>query len=617
MCRHHVFVFIFMLAQELPHYVQDIVLPSETNLRAQAIVHKGEMIPLTIKAFFDAEEQAALDAKRDELPEADFERQKNMMYGLAVDKGIKMGLGIDFNIFRPKNQLRPLADDEKRHLEFVDTPLLGNCKRSCITNVTTNRSRLEHPLQSQNDVIDEPTFYYSADRHCVGRALFDYYALGLKLRVVGQYDPWHIFEGFLKKSYAKCRMQYKRQEAAVVYRSFSGPYNSCAFWQSFKGCAKNFFKHAGPDCDEYVHIYPLICADRKISLEYQLDDDHRKQLWYSLPSSRCFQAMGFQPVLGRWGNFELKHTQYCNDESVILMILIRMGITLAWWPSAVKSPLFGLMNEFVDEEDDDIMPGLYEDPEDDEPAAPAAASSAIDPKQSVAKSVRQSNLELQKVRSTKVNTLDFACWHLADKDGRRQLDAAVCATEPLTNMYHQYLSSHKTLWGHHDFFLALSEGGLSAVIEEMWKLMSSPLTTKRLRLSPFPTLLVVDVEADKKTAQVLFDGILSISSELALYEYEFTHSLYGFSPRLLNQTDPAKLAQDLTITNWSCLFPHSSDRSCFVFYHEEAHIIFSNLSHYHGFPLATLRQERFLVSNLEPSAVFIVSLFSFPLILVI
>ena len=69
---------------------------------------------------------------------------------------------------------------------------------------------------------------------------------------------------------------------------------------------------------------------------------------------------------------------------------------------------------------------------------------------------------------------------------------------------------------------------------ETWQALRCPDILQKLNLNCAADTCVSHHADDKNIAQVLFEGVVSVSGDLALYEYEFTNSIYGIAPRLLN-----------------------------------------------------------------------------------
>ena len=218
-----------VFTEEMPDYRETAPLPSDVTLRATAKDSIVEAATLKMKAFFDNPTEEASDTLAKLTSELQVERKANIYYGLAFDKSLQIGLGIETAMFAPKHKLKPLKLNEKRYKQNCESPVLGMQCRSCVVNSETGERRLEYPVETINGAIEEPTLYTSVDRCSMGRPLMDFLCLGLCLRHVHQYDIWHILEGFLKKSYLRVGKHFARLEATVTYRVFSGPFKFCSF----------------------------------------------------------------------------------------------------------------------------------------------------------------------------------------------------------------------------------------------------------------------------------------------------------------------------------------------------------------------------------------------------
>ena len=286
------------------------------------------------------------------------ERKTNVYYGLAFDKALKMGTGLETAMFEPRYKLKPLAPNEKRFRRQVDTPVLGLQQRSCIENLETGELRLEYPVETVGGQIYEPALYSCIDRASVGRPVMDFLFLGdIQLRGINNFDVWHIVEGATKKAYVRIGLHYKKLEGMVCYRCFGGPFASRSFWGQAVACGKEFFAMYGPDNEIFQLCKPFLCIDRKIPMVVQEEAGFDEKLWKECPASKFMSGIGFQPTLGRWGEFEEKHDDNKEDRAIILMVLIRMGIVKGWWPIIESSPLYNVLNALIAEDClDDLMP---------------------------------------------------------------------------------------------------------------------------------------------------------------------------------------------------------------------------------------------------------------------
>ena len=510
----------------------DIPLPADKSKHAEAQQVQTNAVAAKMDAFFDALETNSKVKKAEAVSADKVQRVSNLYYGLALDKAMKLGTGIDTNHFTPTTILKPIAKDERRYLQEVTTPL-GTQMKSCIENVVTGARRLEHPLDFVNGKVHEPTLYAIADRCSVGRQVLDFYQVGQVSRTVGHYDIWHIIQGILQKTFTRTNKELKRKEAAVAYRAFSAPWNSHAFWQQFKSLAVRYFNEAGPDNPVFLAVYPIICKTRGVSSELQMNPTHRSELWHSLSGSKVLKCLGMQPVLGRWGNFETKHTGIVEDRGVILGVLLNMGIQKGWWPSVDSSPLCKVLPVMIDDEPDVDEGGGLEAPL--APPAGAGAGSSGDPAPPKL-TVKQSTDEINRLRSKRVNTLDFACHFFADETGLEDLDAIVIANSGLVDFFNLFLSSHKTIMGQIHMFNSLTNGHLSTIIGDSWAKLSDPHALQSLHSLGTHDVDPIGLARDRKLAQLLFDATVCVTGEVALYEFEWTHCFYGIAPRLVDGT---------------------------------------------------------------------------------
>ena len=65
------------------------------------------------------------------------ERKANVFYGLCLDKGLQVGIGVSTSMFVPKTILLPLTQNEERVRKEFDSDVMGRCERSVILDIKT------------------------------------------------------------------------------------------------------------------------------------------------------------------------------------------------------------------------------------------------------------------------------------------------------------------------------------------------------------------------------------------------------------------------------------------------------------------------------------------------
>ena len=186
---------------EMPDYTVETPLPADINKRSAAVAASHASTKAKLDAFMALKSRA--DVKKAGETDFDVERACNIYMGNALEKTLQAGVDKDFKTFMPAHRLLPVTATEQRYFCEVDT-LEGKKVRSCVyDSASTNPPRMELPLQMVGDDIWEPTLYTCLDRCAVGRPLVDFFQLGLGMRTVGFFDPWHVVEGTFE-SFSKC-----------------------------------------------------------------------------------------------------------------------------------------------------------------------------------------------------------------------------------------------------------------------------------------------------------------------------------------------------------------------------------------------------------------------------
>ena len=465
-------------------------LPSDPATRDVARLAQSQIEEITIKSFFNGggsdEDSSILKELRRHVLD---ERKANVYYGLALDKAMQAGIGLQTSMFLPHAVLAPLQPGERRFKDVVECEGAEPQTRSCIENTSSGAVRVEYPAIIKNGIEWEPTLYTAIDRCSVGKPLAEFLTYGLHMRYLNQCDVWHILEGFIKKTYPRVGKYFKKQEALVAYRCFKGPYNSQSFWGQLRGSGIYFFAHFGPANEYYDVCFPIICQDRGVSMENRTAPGFKEWMWSTFPTCKFLTALNFIPAAGRWGEFEEKHQLSREDRGVILMILLKVGVDKGWWPSIDKSPMKHLLNDLVP---DELLASLAPiDPDlGASDAAPivAAASSSSAPHKKM--SVADANREVDAIRQTKANTLDFTTWYYAQREELEELDAQVEVISPLREFMREWMTIHRTLRGSREFFLGLSDGLLDKVVVDTWSKLATPSVLQKLGLSSLCPLKV-------------------------------------------------------------------------------------------------------------------------------
>lgn len=135
---------------------------------------------------------------------------------------------------------------------------------------------------------------------------------------------------------------------------------------------------------------------------------------------------------------------------------------------------------------------------------------------------------------------------------------------------HEGMAQHKTLRGHRDLFRGFTNGELSEVISDTWDVLADVNTLSDLGLASINELVgkTVDIPSERAIAQVMLETAVSVMGDLAVYEFELTHSLYGFAPRFLSG-DPESINEDTQLLMFEMTSLDSN-----IHRHNEFHSIF-------------------------------------------
>jgi hypothetical protein len=236
-------------------------------------------------SYFDDALDMSLQAKRRTAIESGKEPQRvaNTLYGLALEKGMKFGTGLDFKYFVNEVSPTPLLAHEARQYVKVgvgadDQPIY----RSIIRNLKTKEKRWELPDTIVNGELLERALHSCIDRASVGNPLMQWLYNSNKIEGTLSYDAWHIFETNLNGTYAACNEAYERRECLIAYNVLHNPYRSQAAFGQIIGCFDSIDRKIKHKIPQYAICYPRICANRGIPEQVSRDPNHMATLWTQL-----------------------------------------------------------------------------------------------------------------------------------------------------------------------------------------------------------------------------------------------------------------------------------------------------------------------------------------------
>ena len=96
-------------------------------------------------------------------------------------------------------------------------------------------------------------------------------------------------------------------------------------------------------------------------------------------------------------------------------------------------------------------------------------------------------------------------------------------------------------------FLGFSTGLLSDLISDVWLVLADAHKLATLGFASTQQYKPTDLKHEQSVAHHMLEAAISVTADIALYEFEWTHSIYGFAPRLTHHTGAA-LEEDHSIS---------------------------------------------------------------------
>ena len=188
-----------------------------------------------------------------------------------------------------------------------------------------------------------------------------------------------------------------------------------------------------------------------------------------------------------------------------------------------------------------------DDPEDEEvvqldvnnelrSGAAASSTDPVAPAEPVRMTVKASNEELKRVRASYRNGVEFSAWLFCDVHRFRRIDTTTLLEDPIVQLFQLGLTKHKTIQGHKDFLISMSNGELSKAVGKVWEIFQSTAFSEELELLPVINASEKQRKQDLEIVSLAWSTALSITSQFGLWELEWTFGLPHFFNRLLDSS---------------------------------------------------------------------------------
>ena len=335
--------------------------------------------------------------------------------------------------------------------------------------------------------------------------------------------------------------------------------------------------------------------------------EHMQEVFEALPRSKIFQQKGDKVKLGRWASWFNANRAWRGQKMALLLVLLFMGLNKGWWSKMSELPIFsGGRHDLPDDAsegdpEDEPEPGEREPAPAPGPASssgsrPASSSSSSGAAPSTSSSsrpassaaregaatllpvplghsggpgaqvpsatvtpvagaagveaprtVKESNDELKRVRSSTKGTLHFVALALANKFGNQVADIVDVATWACCQFFDMGKTVCKTIMGSQVWHVDLALGGFSNVMRQCLTCMEDPVQLQPIGFTPSFMYSLVDeatMEQEMLLAKTLCDLCMAESYTFLLSTMTFSHMAPGKFIGLLSD-DKAKVKQCL------------------------------------------------------------------------
>ena len=319
---------------------------------------------------------------------------------LATDHALQAGVGSGLQDLVSTSTCVRLGPDEERY--FVDNDALSTsvvgaapdmCRRSCIHDASTGRTRLEASWS-----VKQRTFVMHSD---MGSATWPakLWLVGNKSKPLNGWifpDPSHRRHNNFVLALQKSQLSFLRAEALLVCNLGSGPWAGAGHYCKYAEAIEEYVENYAPTDALFMSLYNHLAFDESrgwLGPEVGADA-HISQLWNDLASSRQWVCKGETAKSGRWFQFTRRWSARRSGMSQLLMALLYVGLHAGFWLSLQSSPLGMLLHGadaiHIAELTEDIGKRLSVDADEGEPLEKgcnkkaASSSGHRDPSRSVA-----------------------------------------------------------------------------------------------------------------------------------------------------------------------------------------------------------------------------------------
>ena len=218
-------------------------------------------------------------------------------------------------------------------------------------------------------------------------------------------------------------MKSVKVEASIILNCLIGPFDRAGHFRRFSECAAQVMER----CDHHDPIFRYLYTDITFALGLHKkpevgSETHMQQTWEHVKKCPLFYKKSCIVRLGRWFHHELGAVNFFQWAPVMLMVLLHMGLELGWWNHISETPLCSK------EEKIELLGEAGQQDAEDLPRKPMEGSAGVGEK--LPRTVKESNMELEKKRRSANGNLHFAALFLSRSRETRLWQAALWFCEP-------------------------------------------------------------------------------------------------------------------------------------------------------------------------------------------
>ncbi|CAE7032373.1 dpf-6 [Symbiodinium sp. CCMP2592] len=521
-------------------------------------------------------EEAKSRKKEQNADDIDFELMANKYFALSLDKSLQKSIQIGLSYFMPSNPqllLKPGETLAILDLDAAECPKGSTPRRAVAKTCGSGEAshRVLVPREVRNGELHRPVLHRAQDEGSIGWVCSLWLDNCVQLRGSTIEDPSHRFHGNdFKNAFVASGVWLNVCEWGVLYNATTAPYEGHGNFSLLQECKEQYFKLRDHTCPLFALLYEPICDELRLPLLERGTEDHMRRVFHQIQGCAIFHRKGDRVKMGRWASWFRAAKFWRGQKMPALLVLLFAGIQRKWWDSLSGLPLLNVRSEELQDHPEagdataapskkqavekqsmsaDVKPGSKavsseaassssssRQVPDSGPPAPDAAVPPVAGLEK--KSVKQSNVELKKLRSEAKHGLHFCANVLANTFGCCLTEQTVSICEPLCEFVDRMRTVCTSVRGSEQWHIDLVNGSLDTAIQRTWRLLTESEMLEQAGYCSREShewRTAAELEQDNRLAAALFDTFSNVATQFTLSGMTWTHRYPG---RFVSLLDP-------------------------------------------------------------------------------